>query len=68
MDFNNIAIGTDIEEVSRFSDKTEGNASDFLKRIFTQKELEYCFKNKNYNLRLIFSFLQEIKFFRVINY
>lgn len=48
MDFNNIAIGTDIEEISRFKEKTEEDNSLFLKRIFTQKELEYCFKNKNF--------------------
>ena len=39
---NNFAIGTDIEENSRFEDKT----SDFLERIFTDSELKYCFKHK----------------------
>lgn len=42
-----IAIGVDIEDISRFQDKTLENNSNFLKRIFTENELNYCFKNKN---------------------
>ena len=33
-----MAIGVDIEEISRFKDKSE----KFLKRVFTSSELEYC--------------------------
>ncbi len=40
-------IGCDIEEISRFKNKTLEKDSCFLYRIFTQKELDYCFKNKN---------------------
>ena len=40
MDF---AIGTDIEEISRFANKTLENDEHFLTHIFTEKELEYCF-------------------------
>ena len=40
-------IGVDIEDVSRFQNKTLENDSKFLNRIFTQNELEYCFNNKN---------------------
>ena len=43
MDFENISIGTDIEEISRFEGKTLENDKNFLDRIFTSKELEYCF-------------------------
>ena len=39
----NISIGTDIEEISRFSDKTIDRDKKFLEKIFTKKELEYCF-------------------------
>lgn len=35
-----MAIGVDIEDISRFKDKSE----DFLKRVFTDVELEYCLK------------------------
>ena len=42
-----ISIGVDIEDISRFKDKTLENDSKFLSRIFTQEELDYCFKNSN---------------------
>ncbi len=35
-----MAIGVDIEDISRFKDKTEG----FIKRVFTDLEQEYCCK------------------------
>ena len=38
MDFEKISIGVDIEDVERFKDKDE----DFLNRIFTPLEIEYC--------------------------
>ena len=43
-----ISIGCDIEEVSRFSGKSREKDSDFLKRIYTESELDYCFKSANY--------------------
>ncbi len=46
MNFEKTAIGIDIEEVKRFENKTIDNSSDFLKRIYTVKELEYCFSKK----------------------
>lgn len=42
-----ISVGVDIEDISRFSNKTLENDSKFLSRIFTQNELDYCFKNSN---------------------
>lgn len=44
----NISIGCDIEENSRFENKTLENDKDFLERIFTPKELEYSYKSRNY--------------------
>ncbi len=41
---NNISIGTDIEEVSRFQNKSE----EFLNRIFTENEIKYSTSSKNY--------------------
>ena len=35
-----MAIGVDIEDINRFEDKSE----EFLDRIFTPLELEYCMK------------------------
>lgn len=46
MNFDNFAIGTDIEEIERFKNKTLEQDEKFLRKIFTQKELDYCFKDK----------------------
>lgn len=43
----NISIGTDIEEISRFRDKNREKDEIFLKKIYTDKELEYCYRSKN---------------------
>ena len=40
-------IGVDIEDISRFKDKSIENDGTFLTRVYTQNELEYCFRNKN---------------------
>lgn len=41
--FNDISIGCDIESIERFKNKTRENDMPFLERIYTPKELEYCF-------------------------
>lgn len=38
-------IGTDIESISRF--KEVKNNERFLNKIFTKKEIDYCFSKKN---------------------
>jgi holo-[acyl-carrier protein] synthase len=43
----NISIGIDIEEISRFSEKKIEHNRTFYKKIFTKKEMEYCMKKKN---------------------
>lgn len=42
-----ISTGVDIEDISRFQNKTLENDSNFLNRVFTKNELDYCFKNSN---------------------
>lgn len=42
-----ISIGVDIEDISRFRDKTLEKDLNFLSRIFTKNELDYCFKSAN---------------------
>lgn len=37
-------IGVDIEDIKRFEEKTLEKDSAFLERIFTEKELKYCFQ------------------------
>jgi len=48
MDFEQLYIGVDIEEVSRFTDKSAYKDKAFLDKIFTNSELEYCFSKKLY--------------------
>lgn len=43
MDFENIAIGVDIEDIERFERMDLDNDKLFLTSVFTAKELEYCF-------------------------
>ncbi len=44
MKFDDIAIGTDIEEIKRFEKKDE----TFLKRVFSEREILYC-KSQSYD-------------------
>lgn len=43
-----ITNGTDIIEINRIKQNIEKYGDKFLKRIFTQKEIEYCEKRKNF--------------------
>ena len=38
-------VGVDIEEISRFENKTLEKDSHFLHKIYTKNELDYCFSN-----------------------
>ena len=42
-----IEIGIDIESIDRFKKYNLENNSDFLRSIFSEKELEYCFSTKS---------------------
>ena len=48
MNLDNVSIGCDIEEVSRFSNKSRESDKEFLSLIFTNAELEYCYKTVNF--------------------
>ena len=43
----NIGIGTDIELIRRFESYAIGDSDTFLKKIFTDEELKYCFAKDN---------------------
>lgn len=45
MDFDNIAIGVDIEDIKRFEKMNLEHDKLFLASVFTPKELEYCFSD-----------------------
>jgi holo-[acyl-carrier protein] synthase len=42
-----VGIGVDIENISRFRGLTIKKDSRFLNRLFTEKELAYCFSSGN---------------------
>ncbi len=44
---NIIGIGTDIENIARFSSLQKIKSQLFFKKIFSKKELNYCFSKKN---------------------
>ena len=44
----NISIGTDIEEIKRFEGRNLQSDYSFLKKIFTDNEINYCYKDKKY--------------------
>ena len=43
----NFSVGTDIELISRFNDYNLSDDSKFLRSIFSEKELDYCFSKDN---------------------
>lgn len=40
-------VGTDIERISRFGKYSQNPSDPFLKKIYTDKEIAYCFSHKN---------------------
>lgn len=47
MDINDFGVGVDIEDIKRFEKYSSDKTHAFLKKVYTQNELEYCFKSKN---------------------
>ena len=47
MEFVNFEIGVDAEEIKRFCKYTSNPEDAFIKRIYTPKEIEYCFKDNH---------------------
>ncbi|CUS77657.1 holo-[acyl-carrier protein] synthase [Candidatus Kryptonium thompsonii] len=42
-----MGVGVDIVEIERFKNLTERWGEHFLKKIFTQREIDYCLSKKN---------------------
>lgn len=47
MNICNLGIGVDIVEIKRFSKMDRSNWEHFLKKVFTNSELDYCFSGNN---------------------
>lgn len=44
MNLENLAVGVDIENIARFEKHACDKGSAFIVRVFTEDEIEYCFK------------------------
>lgn len=60
-------IGVDIENVERFTDKTLEKDEQFLKAIFTEAELQYCFSNGKTAQHLCGKFCAKEAFIKAIS-
>ena len=47
MKLEDFSAGNDIEKIERFEKYTQNREDAFLKRIYTQQEIDYCFSQKN---------------------
>jgi len=52
-------IGTDIVEIKRVRDAVERWGKRFLKKIFTENEISYCYKKKDPFLHLAVRFAEK---------
>ena len=67
---NHFEIGVDIVKINRFDNKDYLKNENFLNKIFTKKELDYCFSKKNISSHLAGKFAAKeatIKALSVIN-
>ena len=44
---DNLGIGTDIENIKRFEKYSKDKNNAFLRRIYSEREINYCFSHKN---------------------
>lgn len=51
-----ISIGVDIEDINRFKKLSLKSDKSFLKKIFSDAELKYCFSRKNFASHLAVRF------------
>lgn len=45
--FKNFGIGVDIENIERFRVFTDPSDSSFIRRIYTNKEIDYCYSKED---------------------
>lgn len=67
MDLYNIFIGVDIESVSRFKGLDRKKDKNFLDKIFTEKEMDYCFSKKEPSQYLSVRFAAKEAIIKAIN-
>jgi len=47
MVLENLSVGVDIEEISRFEKYVQNRECEFVKKIYTENEIDYCFRSKH---------------------
>ena len=52
MFIEDFSVGVDIESIERFDKYSNDKNSPFIKRIFSEKEIDYCFNSKNISSHL----------------
>lgn len=52
MDLENFGIGVDIESINRFKKYANDKNGAFVKKIYTQNEINYCFLGKTPEIHL----------------
>ncbi len=63
---NNLGIGVDIEEIKRFKNLDILKNRTFLYKIYTKKELAYCFKKANPCVHLAGRFVAKEAVFKAL--
>ena len=65
MVLDKIGIGVDIEEISRFEKYTED--SEFVKKVYTKNEIDYCFKSKQFAKHLTARFCAKEAIYKALS-
>jgi len=63
----NFGVGIDLCNIERFKQKTFATNKKFYKKIFTEKEISYCLKYKNYYERFAGKFAIKEALMKSIN-
>ena len=47
MNIDALGVGVDIEDIARFEKYSKDKEHSFLKKVYTENEIEYCFQSKS---------------------
>ena len=67
MIIEDISTGIDIEKVERFNKYADDRNSEFLTRIFSKEEIDYCFSYKNPSEHLAVRFCAKEAVFKALS-
>ena len=67
MNLDNLTLGVDIESISRFNELDRKKNKSFLDKIYSEKELDYCYSHKNYAQHLAVRFAAKEAIFKAFS-